>query len=138
MPSRPPRTSPPGAGRNVPRSSSSSSTSDRSTQQEDDTNSSATLEPAGSAASNPDSISPDTLLTPTGRSTSSVDAAQEWWTTAEIAEHCGISRASVRAYVSRGILPAPATTIGRTPVWRPQAVIEAHAARRGRGWRRKA
>jgi hypothetical protein len=63
------------------------------------------------------------------------DAALGWWTTLEVAEHCGISRESVRAYVSRGILPPPDAKVGRTPTWRPETIITAHASRRGRGWR---
>ena len=85
----------------------------------------------------------DTSRTPSGTSGAQVpdatqpgpDAALGWWTTLEVAEHCGISRESVRAYVSRGILPPPDAKVGRTPTWRPQTIITAHASRRGRGWR---
>ena len=61
-----------------------------------------------------------------------VDAAElpeDWWTSADCATALGIGYSTWTAYVSRGQAPPPAPRkFGRSPVWRPQVVLE---------WRRR-
>ncbi len=56
---------------------------------------------------------------------------REQWTTAEVAAHLGVSVGTVRAYSSRGQMPAPDGRLGRTPWWWAET-IRAWAASRSR------
>jgi len=69
------------------------------------------------------------------------NVADEWWTTAEIAEYLGITVKSVNNYVSRrrptgNPIPLPDRRYGRTGVWRPVRITEWNATRQGSGNRR--
>lgn len=43
--------------------------------------------------------------------------AAEQWSVADVAEHLGVSPATVRSYAARGQMPAPDGRIGRSPWW---------------------
>ncbi len=62
----------------------------------------------------------------------------ETWTVDQCADAWDISPVTWRSYVSRGIAPAPLPGYDeqRRRRWDADAVQAAHAARRGRGWRR--
>lgn len=47
------------------------------------------------------------------------DPASEWWTTSDVAAYLGLKVAMVSAYRTRGQMPQPDMTVGRTHVWRP-------------------
>lgn len=51
------------------------------------------------------------------------DPKAEWWTTTEVAAYLGLGVPTVSAYRSRGQMPLPDQTIGRTHVWRPERII---------------
>jgi hypothetical protein len=79
-------------------------------------------------------------------SPSPADPAADWWTMDDIAAFLSsrgprsIQVASVRRYRGRsrerGGLPSEDHKFGRTPVWRPQTIIDWHEhERRGQGWR---
>lgn len=57
------------------------------------------------------------------------DLSSEWWTTSDVAAYIGVNVAAVSAYRSRGQMPAPDMTVGRTHMWRPGRIIEWHEAR---------
>lgn len=61
--------------------------------------------------------------------TTAPDSEAEWWTTSDVATYLGVGVATVSAYRSRGQMPAPDKTIGRTHVWAPARIIEWHAKR---------
>lgn len=44
----------------------------------------------------------------------------EQWTVADVATRLGVKESTVRAYVSRGQMPAPSGRLGRTPYWTPK------------------
>lgn len=48
----------------------------------------------------------------------------DWWTTTDIATFLGLKVGTISSYRSRGQMPAPDKTIGRTNVWRPWRIIE--------------
>lgn len=60
----------------------------------------------------------------------SPDPAAEWWTTSDVATYIGVGVATVSAYRSRGSMPEPDMTVGRTHMWRPVRIVEWHAARK--------
>lgn len=47
------------------------------------------------------------------------DLDAEWWTTSDVAAYLGVQIGTVSAYRSRGQMPAPTRTLGRTHLWRP-------------------
>ena len=47
------------------------------------------------------------------------DPDAEWWTTSDVAAYLGVQVGTVSAYRSRGQMPAPTRTLGRTHLWRP-------------------
>ncbi|WP_380164648.1 NUDIX domain-containing protein [Jannaschia sp. R86511] len=47
------------------------------------------------------------------------DPDAEWWTTSDVAAYLGVQIGTVSAYRSRGQMPAPTRTLGRTHLWRP-------------------
>lgn len=51
------------------------------------------------------------------------DPTAEWWTTTDVAAYLGVGVPTVSAYRSRGQMPLPDQTIGRTHVWRPERII---------------
>ena len=57
------------------------------------------------------------------------DPSSEWWTTSDVAAYIGVNVATVSAYRSRGQMPAPDMTVGRTHMWRPTRIVEWHEAR---------
>ncbi|MEX5713511.1 helix-turn-helix domain-containing protein [Parafrankia sp. FMc6] len=59
----------------------------------------------------------------------SPDPDLEWWTTSDVAAYLDVRPATVSTYRKRGQMPAPDQTIGRTPVWSPQRILEWHASR---------
>ena len=54
---------------------------------------------------------------------------EQQWTTDEVAEHLGVSKATVWAYRSRGEMPEPTGMLGRTPWWDAAVIIAWHAGR---------
>jgi predicted DNA-binding transcriptional regulator AlpA len=63
------------------------------------------------------------------------DRHADWWTTSDVAAYLGVAVSTVSAYRSRGQMPAPDRTIGRTHVWTPARIIEWDKARPGHGGR---
>lgn len=61
--------------------------------------------------------------------TGSPDPGLEWWTTSDVAAYLDVRVGTVSSYRIRGQMPEPDQTIGRTHIWRPQRIIEWHAAR---------
>lgn len=59
------------------------------------------------------------------------DTGDELWTAARCAEHCGITPATWRGYVSHGRTPGPVATFERSPLWRATDIRTWHAARPG-------
>lgn len=64
--------------------------------------------------------------------------AEEWWTTADVAEYLGISAASVRHYLRRRMpegnpFPLEERRFGTALVWRPETIRRWHESRPGRG-----
>lgn len=57
----------------------------------------------------------------------------EEWTVADIAEHLGVTAATVRAYAARSQMPAPDRRIGGKPLWRPATIRAWRAERPGMG-----
>lgn len=57
------------------------------------------------------------------------DPAAEWWTTADVAAFLGVRAATVSSYHRREQMPVADQKFGRTPVWRPQRIIDWHASR---------
>jgi len=51
------------------------------------------------------------------------DPNAEWWTTTDVATYLGVAVATVSAYRSRGQMPEPDQTLGRTRLWRPHRII---------------
>lgn len=64
-----------------------------------------------------------------GEDKATPDPAAEWWTTSDIASYLGIRVATVSTYRSRGQMPEPDLTVGRTHMWRPSRIIEWHETR---------
>ncbi len=62
--------------------------------------------------------------------TAQPDPASEWWTTSDVAAYLGLRVATVSAYRTRGQMPQPDMTVGRTHVWRPYTIISWHEARK--------
>jgi predicted DNA-binding transcriptional regulator AlpA len=58
------------------------------------------------------------------------DPASEWWTTSDVASYLGLKVATVSAYRTRGQMPEPDMTVGRTHVWRPDRIIAWHQGRK--------
>ncbi len=58
------------------------------------------------------------------------DPASEWWTTSDVAAYLELKVATVSAYRTRGQMPQPDMTVGRTHVWRPATIIEWHSGRK--------
>jgi len=67
------------------------------------------------------------------------DPSSEWWTTSDVAAYLGVGVATVSTYRTRGQMPAPDQTVGRTRMWRPTRIIDWHKTRTraGVGGRRK-
>ena len=63
------------------------------------------------------------------------DPTTDWWTTTDVANYLGVTVSTVSTYRSRGQMPAPDRTIGRTHVWAPKRIIEWHDQRPGHGGR---
>ena len=57
------------------------------------------------------------------------DPAADWWTTSDVAAYLGVRIATVSTYRTRGQMPAPDMTVGRTHVWKPARIIEWHEKR---------
>jgi hypothetical protein len=53
------------------------------------------------------------------------DLNADYWTVADIADHWGVTPATVRSYRSRGRgeLPEPDRVFGRSPVWKPASIL---------------
>lgn len=66
------------------------------------------------------------------------DLPTDWWTTQDVLTYLAsvgapIARGTWATYVARGQAPAAEKRIGAYPLWRPAAVREWQAARRGPG-----
>ncbi|MBB1023338.1 MULTISPECIES: helix-turn-helix transcriptional regulator [unclassified Dietzia] len=59
------------------------------------------------------------------------DTGDELWTATQCAEHCGISPATWRGYVSQGRTPGSLAAFERSPLWRADDIRDWHAARPG-------
>ena len=46
----------------------------------------------------------------------------DWWTTAEVASHLGVTTSTLRAYKARRQMPLADRYFGRTAVWRPGTI----------------
>lgn len=57
-------------------------------------------------------------------------------TSDDLATRLGIQRASIYRMRTRGDLPDPDDTIGRTPVWKVATIDTWESARPGQGWRK--
>jgi aminoglycoside phosphotransferase (APT) family kinase protein/predicted DNA-binding transcriptional regulator AlpA len=57
------------------------------------------------------------------------DPSAEWWTTSDVAAYLGLRVATVSSYRTRGQMPPPDMTLGRTHVWRPSKIIDWHKRR---------
>ena len=68
--------------------------------------------------------------------TDALPARPVQWSVGEVAEHLGVQRSTVRAYVARGEMPAPDGHVGRSPWWTPETITQWHESRRGHGSRR--
>lgn len=55
-----------------------------------------------------------------GEATHAVE--QDWWTTEDVAKHLKVSASTIRAYAARGQMPSPSKHVGRTALWRPEAI----------------
>jgi hypothetical protein len=64
------------------------------------------------------------------------DPRADWWVPDDVAAYLGVSASTVASYKSRGQMPEPERHFGRTPVWRPQTIIDWHDNRPGHGGRR--
>jgi predicted DNA-binding transcriptional regulator AlpA len=53
----------------------------------------------------------------------------EWWVTSDVAAYLGVGVATVSAYRSRGQMPEPDQTIGRTHMWKPARIVAWHQER---------
>lgn len=61
----------------------------------------------------------------------------EQWTTTDVANHLGITPATVRAYAARHQMPPPDGRLGRTPWWWSTTITTWQRPGRGtpgRGW----
>lgn len=56
----------------------------------------------------------------------------DWLTTSEVAAHLGVGIGTVSAYRSRGQMPKPDRTVGRTHLWRRSTIEDWDRERRGR------
>lgn len=63
------------------------------------------------------------------------DPNADWWTTTDVARYTGVAVHTISTYRARGHMPAADTRVGRTWMWRPQRIIDWHAARRAAGRR---
>lgn len=63
------------------------------------------------------------------------DPDADYWTIADVAEHWGVSEATIRTYRSRnrGELPPEDRVFGRSPAWKPATILG--FARPGQGKR---
>jgi hypothetical protein len=57
------------------------------------------------------------------------DEDAQWWTTSDVAAYLGVVVSTVSTYRSRGQMPAPDLTVGRTHMWHPQTIIDWHGSR---------
>jgi aminoglycoside phosphotransferase (APT) family kinase protein/predicted DNA-binding transcriptional regulator AlpA len=57
------------------------------------------------------------------------DPSAKWWTTSDVAAYLGLRVATVSSYRTRGQMPQPDMTLGRTHVWRPSKIIDWHTRR---------
>lgn len=55
-----------------------------------------------------------------GESTHMADS--DWWTTEDVAKHLNVTTSTIRAYAARGQMPSPGKHVGRTALWRPEAI----------------
>lgn len=53
----------------------------------------------------------------------------DWWTTSDVAAYLDVRVGTVSSYRTRGQMPPPDQTIGRTHMWRPKTITEWHDAR---------
>jgi len=61
------------------------------------------------------------------------DPSRPFWGVAEVAAYYGVTRDTIYAYRTRGLLPPEDDRISGSPVWRPETII-GHK-RPGRGYR---
>jgi predicted DNA-binding transcriptional regulator AlpA len=59
---------------------------------------------------------------------------RDWWTTRDVASYLEVSPSTIRAYVTRGQMPAADRRIGREPVWRPETIRKWQRQRPRRGY----
>ncbi len=57
-------------------------------------------------------------------------------TSEDLATRLGVKRESIYRMRTRGDLPDPDDTIGRTPVWKTDTITAWEADRPGQGWRK--
>lgn len=57
-------------------------------------------------------------------------------TAEQLAARLGVKRASIYRMHTRGDLPEPAETIGRSPIWATSAIDTWEEGRPGHGWRK--
>lgn len=48
----------------------------------------------------------------------------EWWSIADAACYLGVRASTISAYRFRGRFPPPGMIVGRTAMWRPQAIVD--------------
>lgn len=63
------------------------------------------------------------------------NAVTHYLSMGEVAECTGLAESSVRTYRSRGSMPDPDVTIGRTPGWLPETIAEWAKSLPGQGAR---
>jgi hypothetical protein len=53
------------------------------------------------------------------------DPTADYWTIKGVAEHWGVTEQTIRTYRSRnrGELPEPDKVFGRSPVWKPETIL---------------
>lgn len=59
-----------------------------------------------------------------------------YYTSQQLADLLGIKRASIHRYRTRGDIPDPDETVGRTPLWSKPRIDKWLAERPGHGWRK--
>lgn len=57
------------------------------------------------------------------------DPGVEWWTTKDVAAYLRVRMGTVSTYRTRGQMPPPDQTVGRTHMWHPATVIAWHEKR---------
>ncbi len=63
------------------------------------------------------------------------DPTADWWVPDDVAAYLDVSTKTVASYKARGQMPEPDRLFGRTPAWRPAAIIEWNRHRPGHGGR---